>query len=63
MGKKDLQPKQKAPVVRSTTITLPQLSEEQLTPGIISGMQGLHTLGFSGTLWHYSCSFDGNDAE
>jgi len=59
MDKKNLQPKQKAPVVRPTTITPPQLSEEQLTGGIAGG-QGLHAaiLYCSPSL----CSFDGDDA-
>ena len=60
MDKKNLQPKQKAPVVRPTTITPPQLSEEQLTGGIAAGGQGL-------TPHHgyicMACSFDGDDAE
>ncbi len=42
MEKKNLQPKQKAPVVRPTAITPPQLSEEQLTAGMaVVGGQGL----------------------
>ncbi len=59
MDKKNLQPKQKAPVVRPTTITPPQLSEEQLTGGI-SGGQGLYGQG------HWTepiCSFDSDDAD
>ncbi len=61
MDKKNLQPKQKAPVVRPTTITPPQLSEEQLTGGIGSDGQGLHAtiLYCNPTL----CSFDGDDAD
>ncbi len=60
MDKKDLQPKQKAPVVRPTTITPPQLSEEQLT-GAITGGQGLnaHHVAMS----CFFCSFDGDDAD
>ncbi len=41
MDKKNLQPKQKAPVVRPTTITLPQLSEEQLTAGMGAAASGI----------------------
>ncbi len=59
MEKKDLQPKQKAPVVRPTTITPPQLSEEQLTGGIAAGGQGLHASFCRPPL----CSFDGEDAD
>ena len=62
IDKKDLQPKPKAPVVRPTTITPPQLSEEQLTGGI-SGGQGLHA---SGCACHSTdlctCSF-GDDSD
>ena len=62
MDKKNLQPKQKAPVVRPTTITPPQLSEEQLTGGIAGG-QGLHAHFGSGALMvGCVCSFDGDDA-
>ncbi len=60
MDKKNLQPKQKAPVVRPTTITPPQLSEEQLTGGIGSDGQGLQ--GLSGPCMGILCSFDGDDA-
>jgi len=59
MDKKNLQPKQKAPVVRPTTITPPQLSEEQLTGGIGSDGQGLYASGCV----HFQCSFDGDDAD
>ena len=67
MDKKDLQPKQKAPVVRPTTITPPQLSEEQLTGGIMAGGQGIyasHTI--EPMCWGCGCnicSFDGDDAD
>ncbi len=56
MDKKNLQPKQKAPVVRPTTITPPQLFEEQLTGG--SDGQGLYASGCV----PLQCSFDGDDA-
>ncbi len=70
MDKKNLQPKQKAPVVRPTTITPPQLSEEQLTGGIAGG-QGLHAFLGVGYVCAdpsclcdcVNCSFDGDDAD
>ena len=63
MDKKNLQPKQKAPVVRPTKITPPQLSEEQLTGGI-SGGQGFHASGCAGHSTDIcTCSFDGDDAD
>jgi len=62
MDKKNLQPKQKAPVVRPTTITPPQLSEEQLTGGI-SGGHGLYASGFGTGIPICVCSFDGDDAD
>lgn len=65
MDKKSLRPKQKAPVVRPTTITPPQLSEEQLTSGIMAGgEQGIHPLSKACTCSEAcGCSFDGDDAE
>ncbi len=68
MDKKDLQPKQKSPVVRPTTINPPQLSEELLTGGMSGGERGVERLSaatpcehqFGGCYW---CSFDGDDAD
>ncbi|MGK7877357.1 MAG: DUF5837 family cyanobactin class RiPP [Xenococcaceae cyanobacterium] len=64
----NLQPKQKAPVVRPTTITPPQLSEEQLTAGI---EQSYSSVGAAASPCHAgyttqvstSMSFDGDDGE
>ncbi len=65
MDKKNLQPKQKAPVVRPTTITPPQLSEEQLTGGM-TGQEGLHPFGAGSGTYGFArifCSFDGDYGE
>jgi hypothetical protein len=59
-NKKNLTAKQQAPVIRKTSISLPELHEEQLTGGI-ADTNAIAPLGFFdlGDGW---CSFDGDDA-
>ena len=67
MDKKNLNPKQNSPVIRKTSISLPELHEEQLTGGMGKAGDAIeprYMYQDAAGKWVYSgfCSFDGDDA-